>query len=73
MIININDEGTTVRTCESFDPCLLCVRQLSQMCAHSFFERSFIYAAPTQCNALDLDSRLLPFDDFFKESRHIFI
>ena len=32
------------------------------MCANSFFDRSFMYAAPTLCNAFDLDMRLLPFD-----------
>ena len=33
------------------------------MCANSFFDRSFVYAAPTLWNALDLDIRLLPSDD----------
>ena len=36
---------------------------------HSFFDRSFVYAAPTLWNALDLDNRLLPFDAFKKKSQ----
>ena len=39
------------------------------MCANSFFDRSFMYAAPTLWNALDLDIRLLPFDVFNKKSQ----
>ena len=39
----------------SFDPCLLCVPPISKMGANSFFDRSFMYAAPTPWNALDLD------------------
>ena len=35
--------------------------------AHSFFDRSLVYAAPTLWNARDLDIRLLPFDIFFKK------
>ena len=53
----------TIRTRASFDHCLLCVHPISKMCANSFFERSFMYAAPTIWNALDLDVRLLPMDD----------
>ena len=29
--------------------------QISKMCANSFFDLSFMYAAPTLWNALDLD------------------
>ena len=48
--------------------------QLVKLCANSFFDRSFVYAAPTLWNALDLDIRLLAFDTLKnKESRHIFI
>ena len=36
------------------------------MCANSFFDRSFVYAAPTLWNALDLDIRLLPFETLKK-------
>ena len=35
----------------------------------SFFDRSFMYAAPTLWNVLDLDIRLLPFDSFKKKSQ----
>ena len=45
-----------------FDPCLLCVPPISKTCANSFFDRSFVYAAPTLWKALDLDIRLFPFD-----------
>ena len=38
----------------------------SKTCANSFFDRSFVYAAPTLWNALYLDIRLLPFDTFKK-------
>ena len=57
-----NIKSTTIRTRASFDPCLLCVPIISKTCANSFFDRSFMYAAPTLWNALDLDIRLLPFD-----------
>ena len=46
--------------------CLLCVPPISKTCANLFFDRSFVYAAPTLWNALDLDIRLLPFDAFKK-------
>ena len=42
---------------------------ISKMCANSFFDRSFMYAAPTLWNALDLDIRLLPFDALKKKSQ----
>ena len=72
-LISLNVKITTIRTRASFDPCLLCVPPISKTCANSFFDRSFVYAAPTLWNALDLDIRLLPFDALKKESRHIFI
>ena len=72
-LIRLNVKSTTIRTRASFDPCLLCVPPISKTCANSFFDRSFVYAAPTLWNALDLDIRLLPFDAFKKELRHIFI
>ena len=72
-IIRLNVKGTTIRTRASFDPCLLCVPSISNTCANSLFDRSFVYAAPTLWNTLDLDIRLLPFDAFKKESRHISI
>ena len=46
--------------------CLLCVPPISKTCANSFFDRSFVYAAPTLWNALDFDIRLSPFDAFKK-------
>ena len=53
-----------IRTRESLDPCLLCVPPISKRCSNSFFDRSFVYAAPTLWNALDLDMRLLHLDAF---------
>ena len=72
-LIRFNVTSTTIRTPASFDPCLLCVLLISERCANSFFDLSFVYAAPTLWNALDLDIRLLSFDTIKKESRHIFI
>ena len=63
-LIRFNVESTTIRTRASFDPCLLCVRPISKTCANSFFDRSFVYAAPTLWNALDLTIRLLLFETF---------
>ena len=40
---------------QHIDPCLLCVPPISKTCANSFFDRSFVYAAPTLWNTLDLD------------------
>ena len=65
-LIRFNVKGKTIRTCTYFDPCLLCVPPISERCANSFFDRSFMYAVPTLWNALDLDIRLLPFDAFKK-------
>ena len=72
-LIRLNVKSTTIRTRAFFYPCLLCVPPISKTCANSFFDISFVYAAPTLWNALDLDTRLLPFDAFKKELRHIFI
>ena len=72
-VIRLNVKSTTIRTRASFDPCLLCVPPISKTCTNSFFDISFVYAAPTWWNALDLDIRLLPFDTLKKVSRHIFI
>ena len=47
---------------------VLCVPPISKTCANTFFDRSFVYAAPTFWNALDLDIRLLLFDAFRKKS-----
>ena len=65
-LIRLNVKSTTIRTRASFDPCLLCVPPISKTCANSFFDRFFVYAAPTLWNAIDLDIRLLPFDAFKK-------
>ena len=54
-LIRFNVKSMIIRTRASFDPCLLCVRPISKMCVNSFFDRSFMYAAPTVWNALDLD------------------
>ena len=72
-LIRLYVKSTTIRTRASFDPSLLCVPPISKTCANSFFDRSFVYAAPTLWNVLDLDIPLLPFDAFKKELRHIFI
>ena len=58
-LIRLNVKSTTIRTRAYFDPCLLCVSPISKTCANSFFDGSFVYAAPTLWNALDLDIRLL--------------
>ena len=69
-----NVKGTTIRTCASFDPCFLCVRPISKRCANSFFDRSFMYAAPTMWNALDFDIRLLHIDAFKKRVKtHLYL
>ena len=73
-LIRLNVKSTTIRTRASFNPCLLCVHPISKTCANSFFYRSFVYAAPTLWNALDLDIRLLPFDTFKKNVKtHLFL
>ena len=54
-LIRLNVKSTTIRTRATFDPCLLCVPPISKTCANSFFDRSFVDAAPTLWNTLDLD------------------
>ena len=71
--VRLDVKNTTIRTRASFDPYLLCVPPISKMCANVFFGRSFMYAAPTSWNVLDLDIRIFPFDAFKKGSRHISI
>ena len=46
-LIRLNVKSTTICTPATFDPCLLCVPQIRKTCANSFFDRSFVYAAPT--------------------------
>ena len=71
-LIRLNVKSTTIHTCVSFDPCLLCVKR--KTCANSFFDGSFVYAAPTLWNALHLDIRLLPFDTFKKSGKtHLYL
>ena len=67
-LIRFNVKSTTIRTRASFYSCLLSVKipPIGKMCANLFFDRSFMYAAPTLWNALDFDIRLLPFDAFKK-------
>ena len=73
-LIRLNAKSTTIRTRASFDPCLLCVLPICKTCANSFFDRSFVYAAPTLWNALDFDIRLLPFDTFKKSVKtHLYL
>ena len=73
-LIRLNVKSTTIRTRASFYPCLLCVPPISKTCANSFFDISFVYAAPTLWNALDLDIRLLPFDTFEKSVKtHLYL
>ena len=73
-LIRLNVKSTTIRTRASLDPCLLCVPPISKTCANSFFDISFVYAAPTLWNALDLDIRLLPFDTFKKSVKtHLYM
>ena len=45
-------EQATVRTRRAQDCFLLAIPPISKTCAASFFERSFIYAAPTLWNQL---------------------
>ena len=73
-LIRLNVKSTTMRTRASFDPCLLCVPPISKICANSLFDQSFMYAAPTLWNALDLDIRLLPFDALKKKVKtHLYL
>ena len=73
-LIRLNVKSTTIRTHASCDPCLLCVPPISKTCAHSFFDRFFVYAAPTLWNALDLDIRLFPVDTFKKSVKtHLYL
>ena len=46
-LIRFNVKGSTIRTRASFGLSLLCVPPISKMCAKTFFDRSFMYAAPT--------------------------
>ena len=63
-IIELTNKSTTVRTREAADPLLLRIPPLSKLCSNTYFERSFMYAAPTLWNDLDIDIRMLPFSLF---------
>ena len=41
-LIRLNVKSTTIRTCASFDPCLLCVPPIRKTCANWFFDRSLV-------------------------------
>ena len=70
-LIRLNVKSTTIHKRACFDPCLLCVPPIGKTCANSYFDRSFVYAAPTLWNALELD--YCPLILSKKVSRHIFI
>ena len=57
-------EQATVRTRRAQDCFLLAISPISKTCAASFFERSFLYAAPTLWNKLSIDMRMLEFNQF---------
>ena len=57
-------EHVTVRTRRAQDCFLLSIPPISKTCAVSFFERSFLCAAPTLWNTLSIDIRMLEFDQF---------
>ena len=57
-------EHATVRTRRAQDCFLLSIPPISKTCAVSFFERSFLCAAPTLWNKLIIDIRMLEFDQF---------
>ena len=46
------------------DHCLLSSAPISKVCAKSYFEQSFSYAAPLLWNQLDMSIRILYFDYF---------
>ena len=50
-------EQATVRTRRAQDCLLLAIPPIRKTCAASFFERLFIYAAPTLWNKLSIDIR----------------
>ena len=57
-------EQATVRTRWTQDCFLLAIPPISKTCAAIFFERSFLYAAPTLWNKLSIDIRMLEFNQF---------
>ena len=57
-------EQATVRTRRAQDCFLLAIPLLVRHVQPVFFERSFIYAAPTLWNTLSIDIRILEFNQF---------
>ena len=57
-------EQATVRTRRAQDFFLLATPPIRKTCADSFFERSFLYAAPTVWNKPIVDIRMLEFNQF---------
>ena len=51
-LIRLNVKSMIICICAFFDLCLLCVSSISKICVNLFFDRSFMYAAPTLLNAL---------------------
>ena len=60
----IKKHNSSNRTRRANDHCLLSIPPISKMCANSYFERSFSYAAPFLWNRLDISIRMLDFDHF---------
>ena len=55
----INKHNSSNRTRRANDHCLLSIPPSSKMCANSYFERLFSYAAPFLWNRLDMSIRML--------------
>ena len=65
-LIKKQDKTTRMRTREASDCYLLSIPPISKCCANSYFERSFVYAAPLLWNKLHIDIRMLEFEPFKK-------
>ena len=46
------------------DESMIIVYPINEVCANSYFERSFSYAAPISWNRLDMNIRMSDFDHF---------
>ena len=69
-LISVNDKIMNVQTlCILYISVFLRVSSVSKNLDNSFLERSFLYAAPTLRNNLDLDIRVLPFDSIEKNNQ----
>ena len=60
----IKKHNSSYQTRRANDHCLLSIPPINKMCANSYFERSFSYAAPFLWNRLDMSIRMLDFDHF---------